>query len=83
MPPLETLSFEAFQAILADLLKVDVAQITPEAYFIRDLGIDSLRMVQVLLRLEQMGLKLSIESAWRIQSVGDAYRYYQEQIGDG
>jgi len=83
MPPLEPLSFEDFQAMLADLLNVDVAQLTPEAYFITDLGIDSLRMIQVLLQLEQRGLKLSLESAWRIQTVGDAYRYYQGQGNDG
>jgi acyl carrier protein len=80
MPPLEPLAFEAFQVMLADLLQVDVAQLTPEAYFITDLGIDSLRMLQVLLRMEQMGFKLSLESVWRIQTVGDAYRYYQEQV---
>jgi acyl carrier protein len=79
MPQLEPLSVEAFQALLADLLEVDVAQLTPEAYFVTDLGIDSLRMIQVLLRMEQMGLRLSLESVWRIQTVGDAYRYYQEQ----
>lgn len=83
MPPLELLSFEAFQAMLADMLNVDTAQLTPEAYFITDLGIDSLRMIQVLLQLEQMGFKLSLESVWRIQTVGDAYRYYQEQVRDG
>jgi len=83
MPPLEPLAFEAFQVMLADLLQVDVAQLTPEAYFVTDLGIDSLRLLQVLLRLEQMGFKLSLESVWRIQTVGDAYRYYQEQVGDG
>jgi acyl carrier protein len=37
-------------------------------------------MLQVLLRMEQMGFKLSLESVWRIQTVGDAYRYYQEQV---
>jgi acyl carrier protein len=83
MPPLEALSFEAFRTILADMLNVDMAQLTPEASFVTDLGVDSLRMVQALLRLEQMGFKLTLESAWRIQTVGDAYRYYQEQAGDG
>ena len=80
MTHLEPLSFEAFQAMLADLLKVDVAQVTPEAYFITDLGVDSIRMVQMLLRLEEMGIELSLESAWQIQTVSDAYRYYQQQI---
>ena len=83
MPTLEPLSFEDFQAMLADLLNVDVAQLTPEAYFITDLGIDSLRMIQVLLQLEQRGFKLSLESAWRIQTVDDAYRYCQGQGNNG
>jgi len=80
MTHLDPLSFEAFQAMLADLLKVDVAQVTPEAYFITDLGVDSLRMVKMLLRLEEMGIELSLELAWQIQTVGDAYRYYQQQM---
>ncbi len=76
----EPLSFEAFQAMLADLLNVDVAQVTPEAYFITDLGLDSIRMLEILLCLEEMGVELPLELAWRIQTVGDAYRYYQQQI---
>lgn len=80
MTHLEPLSFEAFQAMLADLLNVDVAQLTPEAYFVSDLNVDSLRMLQVLLRLEEMGVELPLELAWRIQTVGDAYRYYRERV---
>ena len=76
----EPLSFEAFQTMLADLLNLDVAQVTPEAYFITDLGVDSIRMVEVLLRLEEMGLELSPDLAWQVQTVGDAYRYYEEQV---
>jgi acyl carrier protein len=83
MSPVESLSLEAFQALLAELLEVDVAKLTPEAYFITDLGVDSLRMIQTLLKFEQMGLKLSIDSAWRIQTVGDAYSLYREQVGNG
>lgn len=74
----EALSFEAFQAVLAELLNVDVARLRPEAYFITDLGVDSLRMVEILLRLEELGLELSPDLAWQIQTVGDAYRHYQE-----
>ena len=79
MTHLEPLSFEAFQSMLADLLNVDVAQVTPEAYFITDLGLDSIRMLEVLLCLEEMGIELSLELAWRIQTVGDAYCHYQQQ----
>ena len=80
MPQLEPLSFEAFQTMLADVLALDVAQVRPEAYFITDLGVDSLRMVEVLLHLEELGLELSPDLVWQIQTVGDAYRYCQEQV---
>ena len=73
------LDFSQFQSLVAEILLVDAAQVQPEAYFVTDLGVDSIRLVEVLLRLEGMGLELSPELAWRIQTVGDAYRYYQEQ----
>lgn len=74
----ETMDFEAFQELLADLLKLNLEQITPEAYFITDLGVDSISMVEVILRLEEMGLDVSPDLIWKIPTVGDAYRYYQQ-----
>jgi acyl carrier protein len=76
----QPLSSEAFRRLLADLLEVDVARVTPEAYFISDLGVDSLHMLHALLRLEQLGLQVRLELAWQIQTVGDAYRLYLEQV---
>ena len=81
MSPTEPLSFEAFRAVVADLLQVDAARVTPEAYFVTDLGADSLRMLQILLRLEKLGLVFSLDSAFQIQTVADAYRYYQQSAG--
>lgn len=80
MPQSEPLSFVAFQAILAELLKVDTVRLRPEAYFITDLGVDSLRLVEILLRLEELGVEISPDLAWEIQTVGDAYEYYRAQI---
>lgn len=80
MAQLAPLSFEEFQKLLAELLQIEIASLKPEAYWINDLGIDSIRIVQVLLRLQELGLPLALERALEIQTVGDAYRYYQEQI---
>ncbi len=79
MTQLEPLSFEAFQAMLAELLDVNVDQLLPGTYFVTDLGVDSMRMLQMLLLLEEMGLELPLDAAWQIQTVGDAYRHYQQQ----
>jgi len=75
----EPLSFAAFQQMLADLLHVDVAQVTPEAYFVRDLGVDSMRLLDLLLHLEKRGFQVPLDSVWRMQTVGEAYDCYQQQ----
>lgn len=75
MLELEGLSFEAFQGMIAEWLNVDPAQVTPQAYFITDLRVDSIRMADLLLRLEGLGVELDLEKAWEIKTVEDAYRY--------
>jgi acyl carrier protein len=72
------MSFEAFQVVLSDLLNVDPERLSPEAYFITDLGVDSIHLAQVLLQLEDMGVPLDLNLAWQVQTVGDAYRYIQD-----
>ena len=74
----EALSFEQFRSMLAELLDLEAEQLVPEAYFVGDLGVDSIRMVEVFLSLRELGLEVSPETAWRVQTVGDAYRYYSE-----
>ena len=76
----EPLSFEAFQVLMADLLQAEVAQLRPEACLVTDLGVDSLRMVEILLRLEELGLEISPDAVWEIETVADAYGYYREHL---
>ena len=78
---IKPLAFKEFQALLADILEVDPEQIKPQAYFVTDLGVDSLRLTEMLLQFQALGLELSPDLAWRIQTVGEAYQYYQEQAG--
>jgi len=77
------LSFEDFQALLAGWLHLNVEQLQPEAYFVSTLGLDSLRLLQLMLKLEQLGGSLSLETAWQIQTVGDAYRHYRQALDAG
>jgi len=74
------MSFDQFKAVLAEVLAVNPARLVPEAYFITDLAVDSIRMVELLLRIEEMGLTISPEAAWEIQTVGDAYDYYLKHV---
>ncbi len=74
------LSFEQFQALVADILEVDVEKVIPTAYFVTDLGVDSVKLVEVVLELQRLGVELTPDLAWRIQTVGNAYEYYQAQV---
>lgn len=81
MNTLQPLSLDEFRQMVADLLGVDIERVAPEAYFITELGVDSIRLVELLLRLEHMGIEIYPALAYEIQTVADAYRYYQSQVG--
>ena len=44
-----------------------------------DLLADSIQMVGLMLRMEKMGISIPMETAWEVETVGDAYRLYAEQ----
>ena len=68
--------FEAFRRQLADWLDVDPQRVDPQAYFITDLAVDSVKLIELLVRLEKAGYQLTPEVVWSMQTVGDAYRYF-------
>lgn len=77
-PP--ALDFVAFRAAVAQTLGVEEEAVTPGAYFITDLGVDSIKMVEVLLKLEAWGVEIHPELAYDIHTVDDAYRYYRAHV---
>jgi acyl carrier protein len=76
----EPLGPDEFRAVLAELLEIEATQVRPESYLVADLGVDSLRAVQLLLLLEEMGLTVPLELAWQIETVADLYRFYRQQV---
>jgi len=72
------MTFDEFRKMLAQRLGMPEAKFQPKATFLDDLGIDSIRMVELLLEFEGMGVKVPIEKAWEIQTVEDAYNFYQQ-----
>jgi acyl carrier protein len=69
-----TLTFNAFRRLIAQTLMLDEEQVTAEADFLNDLMVDSLRLVDMMLSLEERGYCIPLEEAWQIRTVGDAYR---------
>jgi len=76
MPATSLLSLEDFCRLIADELQLDLATVRPEARFVEDLLVDSIRMVDLLMRLEEMQITFPMEAMWDVKTVEDAYRAY-------
>ncbi len=74
------ISFEEFRQLIARELQIDEAKVVEDAAFVEDLQADSIRLVELMLRLEDQGIQIPLEAAWEIRTVGDAYRLYREQF---
>jgi acyl carrier protein len=79
----EVVTFEEFKGIIARELQVDEGKVVHEASFVEDLLADSIQLVELMLRMEEMGIKIPIEAAWEVQTVGDAYGVYKESAVSG
>lgn len=77
-PTARPLNREEFRRLVAKELQLDEKQVTPQSSFVEDLMVDSVRMVDLMLRLEEMGISLPPEAAWEIRTVEDAYRCYAD-----
>jgi acyl carrier protein len=77
----ELITYDEFTIVVADVLLVQQEKLTPETSFANDLYIDSLKMVEMALRIEQLGVPIPTEAYWEIQTVGDAYDAYLNHNG--
>lgn len=70
------LTFDEFREKLAIVFELPVESLRSDAHFLEDLALDSLRMLQLGIALEYLGVGMPDEMAWEIQTVGEAYAYY-------
>ncbi len=77
------ITFEEFRRLIAEELDVDESLVVPEASFIEDLMADSIQLVDMMLRLEELGIHIPMEKAWQVRTVGDAYRFCSEEMKKG
>ncbi len=77
----DTNLFETIRAVIAEQLEIDASQVTPEAKFVKDLGVDSLDIVELIMALEErFGIEIPDEQAEKIVNVGDVMRYIEKQL---
>ena len=67
---------QRIQQIIADQLGVPVGKITPEARLVRDLGADSLDVVELIMALEEeFAIEIRDEDAQKLVTVQDLQDY--------
>lgn len=68
-------TYNKMAALVADELKVEPSTIKPNSTF-KDLGADSLDMVQIIMKLEeQFGMEINDEDAEKMEIFDDAVSY--------
>lgn len=68
--------------VLVDELGLDADKITPQADFEKDLEVDSLGVVELLMALEdEFGVKIPDEEAENIHTVGEAIDLVSSKLG--
>jgi acyl carrier protein len=79
--PSNPITFEEFRHLIAKELHVEERLVVPEASFVDNLYADSIRLVELMLRLKNQGIIIPMEEAWNVRTVGDAYRLYSRSAG--
>ncbi len=67
--------------IIADQLGVEIEKLRDVAYFVQDLGADSLDVVELVMAFEEeFGIEIPDEDAEKIRTVGDVIKYLKERV---
>lgn len=68
-------------AILIDKLGIPESEVTSDASFVRDLGIDSLDYAELVMEFEQtFDIKIPDDDAEKMQTIGQAVSYIQTKL---
>lgn len=76
-------NFDEFKGFIAEVLLVPEEKLTPETSFADDLYVDSLKLVEMALRIEQLGVTIPTESYWEIHTVGEAFEAFKNHSNTG
>jgi len=75
---------ERCRKVIANLLKVPVEKVTPEAHFVRDLGMESIQSVEMMAALEEeFDVEIDEDEAQGNDTVGKAIAYMEKAVGSG
>ena len=76
------MELEMLRKVIAEVLKVDQAEITMDTTFVDDLGADSLDVFQIIMGIEEeLDIEVNVEEAEKIVTVGDAVELIKKTVG--
>ena len=68
-------------SILVEKIGIAPTEATPDANFIKDLGIDSLDYAEIVMEFEQtFDIRIPDSDAEKLQTVGQAVKYIEDKI---
>jgi acyl carrier protein len=73
------LSFARFAAYLSEGVSLEPERFTEDARFDEDLGLDSFDLLELIVRIEEIGVTLTDEDVADVRTVGDLYQRYLSQ----
>ncbi len=66
---------------MTEKLGIAASEITPEANFVKDLGIDSLDYAEIVMEFEQtFDIRIPDDDAEKLQTFGQAVKYIEEKV---
>ncbi|MCR5344010.1 MULTISPECIES: acyl carrier protein [unclassified Butyrivibrio] len=78
------MEFEKLKEVIANVLNVDVNEITMDSTFTDDLGADSLDVFQIIMGIEdEFDVKIDAELAEKISTVGEAVELLKKARNEG
>lgn len=77
------MEFDKLKEIIADVLNVEMSDITEDSKFIDDLGADSLDIFQIIMGIEEtFDIEIDNDDAESIVTVGDAVEQIKKATND-
>ena len=78
------MEFEKLKEVIANVLNVEVNEITMDSTFTDDLGADSLDVFQIIMGIEdEFDVKIDAELAEKISTVGEAVELLKKARNEG
>ena len=71
----------SFASIVEEFIGVPTEEVTPDAHLVKDLDIDSLSMVEIVMSAQdKFGVQIPDEELKNLQTVGDVVSYVQRSL---